>query len=956
MPFNLCFPCSPSSAAKNVSENDLPQGPTNKEPSDPNITPPTGAEYAGQAAREFFHVLEAVAEAVPIPAFGTAVKVATNIIKACDDSQATLEGAEDLKVRVKILVTVFANALKGKKRQEIPDKLIQDIDVLLRVSLRDMECIEKTLDKITSQHCFLLIFFRSLNDNKVRECIAKVNNLLESFNLARTIDLSMILAQLEQQIMIYTHQQESPKTLQFTMDDVKAILNEHLPVGDMLSPRSRAPIPINSAIFYGRDSLIAELVSVITGPLRKHICLFGPGGMGKTSTSVAVMGHPDVKAKYESHFRVWVPCVKATSASLFLETLRSSLAILKETGDARGAILAALQASPPIVILLDNFETPWDADGARPVVEQVLRDIHSIEHVTLFITTRSSPPPCDDLPWYPKDLHGVDENAAQEIYTAHHPESCYDPDLSHLLKLLGYMPLAITLMAKVAKMIHLFAAQLVDEYKTSGTSILGQGLDAQSSMDVSIGLSVYSLPMKAHPEAFKLLCTFSMLPAGTSFHMLSKWWARGLTNLVGALNVLKGASLVEEGGSTYFVLPVIQRYILDPSRFDPEIHTSMIESACAFLKQHEAELGDPLYKEYTAALSQEEDNLEAVLLQVTTPDPHVIQDGLFLLARYQQLNRPRLDIIEHALKLVQALDDNLLHGDILHCYGHISMGLDPIPIHKSLQYLKEALNLFLSVPDRKKAAYVYLSINDALIFHPDAKANSRIQTIKEAQINFQSLNDLTGLGCCYLAFGVLGWQYATTEETFDAALNVLKMAESIFAEAENWSWHATSTIRLASFFYWACEYYDLAEAYSWAASSLEESKSIGSSLGCVESLHTLGQIASAQGDYERALEHFLQCLEVNKCLGLPPDGEALEGMGVAWTKLGRFMDAEMAYKEALHQYSSEETTRNSWSDIHRIQFFLKYLEDPKLSPSADEREALSGWYSKFHIDRILASL
>ncbi|KAG6871380.1 hypothetical protein C0995_005294 [Termitomyces sp. Mi166 len=510
MPFNLCFSCSLSSAAKNVSKNDLPQGPTNKESSNPNITPPTGAEYAGQAVREFFHVLEAVAEAVPISAFGAAVKVATNIIKACDDSQATLECAEDLK----ILVTVFVNELKVKKREEIPAKLIQDIDVLLRVSLRNIECIEKTLDKITSQHCFLLIFFQSLNDNKVRECIAKVNNSLESFN----------------QIMIYTHQQESPKTLQFMMDDVKAMLNEHLPVGNI------APIPINSAIFYGCDSLIVELVSVITGPLRKHICLFGPGGMGKTLTSVSVMGHPDVKAKYESHFHVWVPCVKATSASLFLKTLRSSLAILKETWDARGAILAALQASPPIVILLDNFETPWNADEARPVVEQVLQDIHSI----------SSPPPCDDLPWYPKDLHGVDENAAQEIYTAHHPESCYDPDLSHLLKLLGYMPLAITLMAKVAKMIHLFAAQLVDEYKTSGTSILGQGLDAQSSMNVSIGLSVYSLLMKAHPEVFKLLCTFSMLPAGTSFHMLSKWWAHGLTNLVGALNVLKGASLVEE--------------------------------------------------------------------------------------------------------------------------------------------------------------------------------------------------------------------------------------------------------------------------------------------------------------------------------------------------------------------------------------------------------------------------
>ncbi|KAG6882751.1 hypothetical protein C0993_009288, partial [Termitomyces sp. T159_Od127] len=465
----------------------------------------------------------------------------------------------------------------------------------------------------------------------------------------------------------YTEQQESFKMLQVTMEDVKAMLDERLP-GGMSIPPSRAPIPNNSAIFHGRDALVMELVSIITGPLQKHICLFGPGGMGKTSTSLAVMNHPDVKAKYKSHLRVWVPCVKATSASLFFDALKSSLAISKEMGDDRGAIIRALQTSPPIVILLDNFETPWDSDGARSDIEQVLRDIHAITHVTLFITTRSSPPPCDDIPWYSKDIHGVDDNSAQEIYIAHHPEGKNDPNLPRLLELVGYMPLAVTMLAKVAEMIHLSAAELVQEYNISGTSMLGQGLDAKSSMDISIGLSVYSSPVKAHPDAFNLLCILSMLPTGTSSYMLSKWWACGLTQLVGALSVLKGASLIEERGSTYFVLPVIQRYILHPSHFNSEVYTSMIKTACAFLKHHEADFSDPLYKEHVAALSQEESNLETILLQVTTSDPDVIRDGLLLLAHYQRNNRPRIDIIEHALKLVQNLNDKLLHGDILNCY------------------------------------------------------------------------------------------------------------------------------------------------------------------------------------------------------------------------------------------------------------------------------------------------
>ncbi|KAG6883150.1 hypothetical protein C0992_009541 [Termitomyces sp. T32_za158] len=102
----------------------------NKEASGVDIGPPTGNEYAGQAARGFFQTLEAISQAVPIPAFGVAVKIAANIIKACDDTKATLERADDLKVRIKTLVAVFVNELKGKKKEEIHDKLVQDVENL----------------------------------------------------------------------------------------------------------------------------------------------------------------------------------------------------------------------------------------------------------------------------------------------------------------------------------------------------------------------------------------------------------------------------------------------------------------------------------------------------------------------------------------------------------------------------------------------------------------------------------------------------------------------------------------------------------------------------------------------------------------------------------------------------------------------------------------------------------
>ncbi|KAG6846303.1 hypothetical protein H0H93_014770, partial [Arthromyces matolae] len=274
------------------------------------ITNPTRKEYAVQAAKEILEIIVAVASAVPIPAFGAAVKAAAAIIKACDDSKATLERAEELKTRVQTIVVLLVDELKGKSIHvlERQTKMMGDIDVLHKRRLnnpryREMEYIKIKLDEISSQHRLLLILFRVLNDDKVKTCIAKLDLLLERFNLARNLEQANILMQVEQGIAnFHAQQQRSLDTMTVKMDDVKAILDERLPASQA-SPPSRAPIPTNTGIFYGRDSLVTELVNIIIGPSRQHICLLGPGGMGKTSASLAVMGHPDVQAHFAEHLR-----------------------------------------------------------------------------------------------------------------------------------------------------------------------------------------------------------------------------------------------------------------------------------------------------------------------------------------------------------------------------------------------------------------------------------------------------------------------------------------------------------------------------------------------------------------------------------------------------------------------------------------------------------------------------
>ncbi|KAG6826828.1 hypothetical protein H0H87_006221, partial [Tephrocybe sp. NHM501043] len=92
----------------------------------------TGHQYAFQTAKEFFVVLEDVSAAVPVPGFAAAVKAALNIMKACDESHATIEDTKDLKFRIKTLVVVLVDAVKGKTVKEIPPRILADIEKLSR--------------------------------------------------------------------------------------------------------------------------------------------------------------------------------------------------------------------------------------------------------------------------------------------------------------------------------------------------------------------------------------------------------------------------------------------------------------------------------------------------------------------------------------------------------------------------------------------------------------------------------------------------------------------------------------------------------------------------------------------------------------------------------------------------------------------------------------------------------
>ncbi|KAF8074041.1 hypothetical protein FPV67DRAFT_783699 [Lyophyllum atratum] len=895
---------------------------------------PTAGEYAGERGKEFLKILETVAQEIPIPGVG-AVKIATNLIKGCEESHASLERVEELKLRIQTLAAALVSELKGKKAEDIQAKLKEDINSLEK----DLTYIQSKLDQIASQDPLLVMNYKSFKEEKVRKC-----------NVLRNLEKQIRIFHSNQQQLLNIMQDgvkttmEDVEDMKTTMKDAEAILYDvNRPTAVSSSPQlgTRARIPANTGNFHGRDALVAELVRVLMnvsdGQERPRVCLLGPGGMGKTCTARAIMAHPDMKQYLPDGSRVWVPCVKATSVSLFLDTLYSSLGTTRNTGNTHDDIIFELQSSEGLVLLLDNFETPWSIVGGRAEVEQILRDISQVPRISFLVTMRSAIPPCDDIQWHVVNLPAVDSDAARRIYSNIYANGRDDVNLPELLELVGHMPLAITLMAKVGKLTGLSAEDLVKEYNENGTAMLEQGSDKEHSMDICIGLSVYGPSMERHPKAFNLLATLAMLPVGTTYNKLKNWWARSLPNLSGALAVLREISLVEEQNSTFVVLPVIRRYILDPSRFPPAIRISMIESACNFLSQHTSSRKDDMHKDHTAALSIEEGNLQGILLESTQPTPKLIS-SLLALARHQHSTRPRTDVIQHALKLVHDMKNNSnLLGAIHLCCGDILADIDQYD--DAREHYTLARDSFLSIRDMKQAAECLLEVATVNTTRRHSVYQDEKALIEKARLEFEAIDDPHGLSLCLYHSGTLRWQYGGSQGSYIDAINLMQRARAASAELGDIFQAAKCAHQLAVVYRLQLNY---DQVKTWATLAMEELRQSGYFEYLSDPLRMLARASIATGDYDAALKLLIQALESSKSYGSPIDiAEALEHMGRAWAKMGERLDAREAFGESLRMYSSVKA--GAQGEI-RCRLFLRRLEDSSLSPTGEEADTLYAHY------------
>ncbi|KAJ6514109.1 hypothetical protein DFH09DRAFT_1288194 [Mycena vulgaris] len=279
------------------------------------------------------------------------------------------------------------------------------------------------------------------------------------------------------------------------------------------SSPSISMLPSEPKIFHGRESELSDILKLFMQETPR-IAILGAGGMGKTSLARAVLHHPTVTRKYVQH-RFFLAC-DSTSSKDELVTLIGAHLGLKLQKNLAKVILHHLSTTPACLLVLDNLETLWEPTEIRRDIEEFLSLLTDVKQLALIITMRGTERPASvrwTRPFLPA-LKPLTRDAARQTFIDIADDCHNSDDIDKVLLLTGNMPLAIDLMAHLAESEG--CPDVLARWEEEKTSVISDGSDKRSNLDLSISMSLSSPRVTSVPQCQELLSLLSMLPDGLS--------------------------------------------------------------------------------------------------------------------------------------------------------------------------------------------------------------------------------------------------------------------------------------------------------------------------------------------------------------------------------------------------------------------------------------------------------
>ncbi|KAJ7732674.1 hypothetical protein B0H16DRAFT_1328562 [Mycena metata] len=317
-------------------------------------------------------------------------------------------------------------------------------------------------------------------------------------------------------------------------------------------------LPAEPKIFHGRDSELADILMLFRQGTAR-IAILGAGGMGKTSLARTVVHHEEVTTKYHGN-RFFVACDTAASKTELADLIGAHLG-LTPGKDLTRAILQHFSSNPPSLLILDNFETVWEPTKSRQEIEEFLSLLTDINSLALMITMRGTERPFK-VQWtrpFLQPLPPLTQDAARKMFVDIVDDKHPLEEVDQVLSLTDNMPLSISLLAHLVDMEG--CREILSRWDVEKTSLISDGYDKRSNLELSISLSLSSPRIVSMPQSQDLLALLSMLPDGLSDVEL-KQTKFPITDILGCKAALLCTALAyTDGHKRLKVLVPIRQYM-----------------------------------------------------------------------------------------------------------------------------------------------------------------------------------------------------------------------------------------------------------------------------------------------------------------------------------------------------------------------------------------------------------
>ena len=410
-------------------------------------------------------------------------------------------------------------------------------------------------------------------------------------------------------------------------------------------------------MFHGQDVLISDAVRLLSTSSSARLAVLGPGGIGKTTIALVILYEVQIVENFRDR-RFFLSCEALVDTNPVVVSLAKLLG-LHLSGDLLTAVVTRLTDMPRALLVLDNLETVWLADGGpAAAIEELLGRLAQIPSLSILITCRGIVLP-QLVEWSNPDtatLEPFSLEAALETFQDRAGIRLAGPDddiAKKLLTAVDNMPLAVTLLGHVARR-GTPVSELLDRWNSEHSALLRtHNIGRINNAEVSVKLSITMVSTAdSSGESLQLLSVCCMLPDGIRPDVLKKMSAH-FKHIYGARDTLTAYALISVGTDRVLrtLSPVrhvvLQNYPAQPSHHDA-LHAIYFDIAHRL-----PERVDESFQDLLAAAAPEMGNLSSLLLTMVNEPSQEIVDAVVRLTISANLHRPNITVASALLPYVE---------------------------------------------------------------------------------------------------------------------------------------------------------------------------------------------------------------------------------------------------------------------------------------------------------------